>query len=188
MIRNQYKDDYSFVARRTSRDRVVDDICYVGDYYILPFDEKQKKKTSVIVLLFTLLAFGMILLAGLINQDSSRTVWIVYPYLLMFIPVAYMFMGAMTYVRVPLKMQKVQFETGIERCRRSAIGVLIFTAFSMLLDIVYMVVHRADLHWGRELLYAGCHVALVMGIVIFGKYYNKTFSGIRTEKSGNKLE
>lgn len=188
MIKNQYKDDYSFSPRLGNRERVVDDICYVGDYYIFPFDEKQKKKKSMVVMIFVLFLFGIQIAAGLLNQDSSRTSWIVYPYLMIFVPIAYMFMGAATFCRVPVRMQKVQFETGIERCRRSAIGILILSIFSLILDIVYMILHRAGLHWGRELLYAGCHLMLIVLILVFGKYYNKVFAGIRTEASGNKLE
>ena len=46
MIKNRFKDDYSWNARLNGKGRVVDDICYTGYYYILPFSEKEKKKTN----------------------------------------------------------------------------------------------------------------------------------------------
>lgn len=188
MIRNHYKDDYSFSPRLGNRERIVDDICYVGDYYVLPFDKREKKKNAVILFVFVCLILGVQIIAGLVNQDSSRTAWIVFPYLMIFVPVAYMFRGFLGFAVCPSRMQKVQFETGIERCRRSAIGILILTSLSLMLDVVYMVLHRVELCVEKELLYAGCHIVLIMLIIFFGKYYNKVFSGIYTEASGNKLE
>ena len=46
----RFKDDYSWNARLNGKGRVVDDICYTGYYYILPFSEKEKKKTNWIKL------------------------------------------------------------------------------------------------------------------------------------------
>ena len=46
MIKNRFKDDYSWSARLNGKGRVVDDICYTGTYYILPFTEQEKKKSN----------------------------------------------------------------------------------------------------------------------------------------------
>lgn len=52
MIKNRFKDDYSQYTRLSGKGRVVEDICYTGDYYILPFDKDKKKKTGLVNLGF----------------------------------------------------------------------------------------------------------------------------------------
>ena len=87
MLKNSFKDDYSRFLRLNGKGRVVDDICYIGDYYILPLDERQKKKTNLVNIGFAAVFFLIQIAMGMVNQDSSRTFWIVYPYLFIFLTV-----------------------------------------------------------------------------------------------------
>lgn len=188
MLRNNYKDDYSQFTRLNGKGRVVDDICYIGDYYILPLDEKQKKKSNPVNIGVAALLMVIQIGAGMVNQDSSRTFWIVYPYLFIFLPLAYMAVGAVSYCSDPLRMQKAQYETGLARIRRSCIGASVLTVISAVLDVVYIFLHRADVRLDRELLYLLCHILFLAATFLYGRYYNKTYGGLRIEKSENKLE
>lgn len=188
MINNKYKDDYSWFAKLNGKGRVVDDICYTGDYYVLPFDKEQKKKTNRVNIGYTVVLIALQIAAGMLNQDSSRTFWIVYPYLFIFLPLAYMFVGAVSYYSDPLRMQKAQYETGLARIRRSCIGAMVLTGISAVLDVVYIILHHAEIHMGREILYLLCHILFLAVAFMFGKYYDKTYGGLTTEKSEHKLE
>ena len=188
MIKNRFKDDYSWNARLNGKGRVVDDICYTGYYYILPFSEKQKKKTNWINMTFAVILLALQVAAGMVNQDSSRTFWVLYPYLFTFLPVFYFLVGAFSYWSDPLRMQKAQYETGIARMKRSCIGSMVMTIISVILDIVYMVIHRGDMQTGKEFLYTGVLIFYIIVCVCFGVYYDRTYAGLRTEQSQNKLE
>lgn len=188
MLKNKYKDDYSRFLRMNGKGRVVPDICYTGDYYILPFEESQKKKTAWVNLFFSVLLFAIQLFAGMLNQDSSRTFWIVYPYMFVFLPVAYMFLGAVTYFGVPHKMQKAHYETSLMRLRHSCVGAMILVGISGLLDIVYIIRNRGSIRMGMELCYLFLHVLFLLMAVLYGKYYDRTYGGIHLEKSKNLLE
>ncbi len=188
MIKNYYKDDYSQFTRLNGKGRVVDDVCYIGDYYILPLDKESKKKTNRVNMCFAVLLMLIQIAAGMVNQDSSRTFWIVYPYLFIFLPLAYLFVGAVSYWSDPLKMQKAQYETGLARMRRSCIGAAVLTVISMALDVVYMFLHYAEIQMGRELLYLFCHILFLAAAFSYGRYYNKTYGGLRIEKSEHKAE
>ena len=73
MIKNRFKDDYSWNARLNGKGRVVDDICYTGTYYILPFTEQEKKKSNWLNMAFAAVLLILQVAAGMVNQDSSRT-------------------------------------------------------------------------------------------------------------------
>lgn len=188
MIKNRFKDDYSWHARLNGKGRVVDDICYTGYYYILPFSEKQKKKTNWINMTFAVILLALQVAAGMVNQDSSRIFWVLYPYLFTFLPVFYFLVGVFSYWSDPLRMQKAQYETGIARMKRSCIGSMVMTVISVVLDIIYMVIHRGDMQTGKEFLYTGVLIAYIIVCVVFGRYYDRTYVGLRTEQSQNKLE
>jgi hypothetical protein len=188
MIKNNYKDDYSRFLRLNRKGKVVPDISYLGDYYVLPFDEKQKKRTGICNLLGAGLLLAIQIAAGLMNPDSSRTFWIVYPYLFTLLPLAYMIAGAVRYFEVPLRMQKAHYETSIARIKHSCIGTMVLAGISAVLDIVYMLVHRGDFHVGRELCYFGCQVVCLLAAAAYGRYYDRTYGGITIEKSQNLAE
>ena len=66
MIKNRFKDDYSWNARLNGKGRVVDDICYTGTYYILPFTEQEKKKSN-----WLNMAFAAVLLILQVAAEPS---------------------------------------------------------------------------------------------------------------------
>lgn len=188
MIKNNFKDDYSRFVRLNGKGRVVDDICYVGDYYVLPLDERQKRRTNRVNICFSVLFLLLQVVMGMVNQDSSRTFWIVYPYLFLFLPLAYFFVGAVSYCSDPLRMQKAQYETGLARMRRSCNGAMVLAVISAALDVVYMLLHHGEIRMGRELLYLLCHILFLAAVFLYGRYYNKAYRGLRVEKSEHKPE
>ena len=188
MIINHYKGDYQMNSRLNARGRVVDDICYTGDYYILKISESEKKKTKLWNFAFSIGIFSFLIIAGLLNQDSSRTAWIVFPYLMIYIPSAYLMRGSIAYVTMPKRMQKIQFDNSIARMKHSGIGILILTLISMCLDILYMFLHYKNINWGRESLYFLAHVLILALTFLFGKYYDKKYADVTMEPSKVTLE
>lgn len=188
MIQNKYKDDYTKSAKLNGRGRIVEDICYVGDYYILPFNENEKKKKSIVNLFAAVLLFGVQLMAGLVNADSSRTFWIVFPYMFVFLPIGYLFVGVVSDAGSPLKMQKAHYELGLLRIRRSVIGAMVLVGINAVLDIIYILIHIENVTMGKELLYLLCHIVFIGIAFLYGKYYSQTYGNLIIEKSQNKLE
>ena len=188
MIKNRYKDDYTKSARLNERGRIVDDICYVGDYYILPFDKEAKKKTNVVNLLTSVLLLSAQIIAGLLNADSSRTFWIVFPYMFVFLPIGYMFVGAVSYMGSPLKMQKAHYEMGLLRIRRSVLGAMVLEGINVILDMIYILIHFENVTIGKELVYLLCHIVFIGIAFLYGRYYTRTYGRLIIEKSQNKLE
>lgn len=100
--------------------------------------EQEKKKSNWLNMAFAAVLLILQVAAGMVNQDSSRTFWVLYPYLFTFLPVFYFLVGAFSYWSDPLRMQKAQYETGIARMKRSCIGSMVMTIISVILDIIYM--------------------------------------------------
>ncbi len=150
--------------------------------YVLPFDEKAKIKTNWITIGFALLMAAAQIGIGLVNQDSSRTFWIVYPYLFMFLPAAFMIVGAVSYMDAGVSMPTPQYDGSIRRMHRSALGILVMDGISAVCDVIYMVLYHSRIRIGAELVYLLGHLVLAAIVIAYAKYYDHIFAGIRVEE------
>ena len=156
---------------------------YQGDFYVLPFDEQQKRRTGIFNVIWTIALWVIELGMGLLNPDSSRTAWIVFPYLFVILPLGYMLYGAVSYIGAPLRMHRAHYETGLLRMKRSCIGAMVLTGIGAVLDLVYMVLHRGEIRMGMECIYLICHFLFLAVAFFFGKYYDRNYSGILIENA-----
>lgn len=144
--------------------------------YQLSFEKEKKKKTSWLNFAF---ALGYLLIlggAGMINPDSSRTVWIVYPYLFTFLPVVYFIMGCINYAFAGEVMTDEVYQTGLVRMKHSSYGMIFMAVVDIVLDIVYIILHLKELAIGQELLYLLFFPILIGLSVCYGKYYDKNYA------------
>lgn len=186
MIKNLYKDDYSFQQRITNKGRLVNDLHYIGDYYVLPFDKKEKRKTTLLNFVYIFFIISFMLIAGLLNADSSRTAWIVFPYIIQYLPIGYMIGGAITYITIPCRIQKIKYETSIERMRRSAIGILIFSIVNLILDTIFIFVHINNINLLKEIIYLFSFVMIIVIVFFYRKYYNRVYSNLSIEMNNTE--
>ncbi len=183
ILNNPYKGDYDHAPELDKKGRFRDRFFYKGDLYVLPFDENAKKKTYLPCVLFGIGMFGSLILQGLINQSSSRTIWVVLPYFVQFLPVLYYLLGVMEYVGATPRMTRPQYDKGIARMHFCGIAVIVIAAISAGCDIGYLIARRGEYIIWKELLYLSAHLLTVLIGLLFGRYYNKHFSGITVEKN-----
>lgn len=181
-MRNRFKDDYKETTRLDAKGRVVRNFDYVGRIYVLPFDEKKKRMTSRVNLAFVAGLTAIQVIAGLLNPDSSRTFWIVYPYLFIYLPLFYAFFGVYSYSEATTRMQSAQYQHGLVRIRRSLLAVMVLAAINALLDVIYMIIHRGEIRLGIELVYCLMFVLLIVGVVCYGRFYDRNFARITIEE------
>ena len=74
-----------------------------NDYVVLPYDEKKKRRVALIHLCFCFLFIALQIVGGLVNQASSRTAWIFYPYIVLFLPIVYFAFGASSFVSLSFR-------------------------------------------------------------------------------------
>lgn len=152
------------------------------EYCILPLNETEKAKVRIINVVFGSMMFLLFGVAGIINPDSSRTAWIVFPYLFLFLPCAYMLFGAHSFWNAPVKMHRAVYQSSIMRMKHSCWGVIVLAITNIILDIVYMGIYRENVHWLKEMSYCGCLILLLIVGILFGKYFDKTYTPVQMMK------
>ena len=168
MIKNRFRDDYQSTADGK--------LTYVGDIYVLPLDDGQKKKTNWINLAFSLVFFVLELWLGMINQDSSRTFWILFPYMFLYLPIAYMFIGVLSYMGAPIRMQRAQYQGSVIRMKHSSMAVILLSVANIVLDIVYMALHAGEIRMATEFVYLCSFVALLLAGIFYGFMFDRMFA------------
>lgn len=150
--------------------------------YVLDMTKKEKRRCALRHLLYTLCAMLIHVAIGMINQPSSRTAWVVYPYLIVFLPLAYAVMGAFTFRSAGCRMSSIQYHEGILRIRRSLLAVFILEVIGIVLEIVFIVLHFGQIPLLREVIYIAFHIPQLVLIVAYSRYYDQTFVRITEEK------
>ena len=154
------------------------------DFFILPYDEKKKRKGAFINLCFCLIFLLLQIAAGLINQSSSRTAWIYFPYILIFLPIAYFFAGAYSFVAIKsdtestqnrISLSRKEWEKSLARCKHAGSALLVVSCINALLELVYIVLHRNE-NIAKDFLYLGVLILIAAGCVLYGIYFDRSFS------------
>ena len=99
-------------------------------YYKLDINEIEKKKIKFYNWLYL---FGMLffwIMAGLVNQDSSRTFYVLFPYYFIFLPIIYFGYGALNFSGVEVVMDGIAYDGSIRRMHRSGLGIIIWTGIT----------------------------------------------------------
>ena len=182
ILNNPYKGDYDHFPEVDKKGRFRDRFFYKGDIYVLPYDETEKKKTYLPCILFGVGMFASLIVQGLVNQTSSRTLWVVLPYFIQFLPVLFFLIGIMEYVGATPRMTREQYDKGVGRMHFCGIAVIVLAAVSAICDVIYIIIRHGQYDVVRELIYLVLHVPVIIVACLFAGYYNRKFSGISVQK------
>ena len=157
---------------------------YLNDprVYVLEMSDFAKKRSAVVNLAFVLGIAVFQLLAGMVNQDSSRTSWIVFLYLFTYLPLIYAFFGVFTYWEAGTTMSCLQYQHGLMRIKKSLLAVLAMDVIGIAFELLYMVLHRNGLHLVPELVYVLLHLPHIILVACYGRYYDRTYATKLQEK------
>ena len=154
------------------------------DFFILPYDEKKKRKGAFINLCFCFIFLLLQIAAGLINQSSSRTAWIFFPYISIFLPIAYFFAGAYMFVAIKpdtesepnsISLSRKEWEKSLARCKHAGSALLVVSGINAILEIVYIVIHRND-GIAKDFLYLGILLCMAALCSLYGIFFDRNFS------------
>ena len=137
MKERKYKEEYKLETQldvKTGKPRQIP--VYMGDYYHL-----EAGKRAIAIACWLPLAAYLVLYAVymLLDSPSARCIYVMPIAACATIPTLYAVLGALSALRAPQKMTRVERETGVGRVMRSMIGCGTVTALSCVGDAVFML-------------------------------------------------
>ncbi|WP_029323171.1 hypothetical protein [Butyrivibrio sp. AE3004] len=181
ILHNPYKGDFNHTPEMDKKGRFRDRFFYTGDIYVLPYDEKEKKKTYLPCVLYGVGILVALFAQGLVNQSSSRTIWVVLPYFFQYLPALFYLIGVVEYTGSTCRMTRPQYDKGIGRMRFCAISVIVLAVISTVCEIIYLVLRKGQYDLSGEIVYLLLHIPTIFLALWFSRYYNRHFSGITVE-------
>lgn len=129
-----YKDRYN-------KDYVQDDLgsyLYTGDYYMYDLPAGKLKLLKFVYLIVPLVLLALFLAGGYVNNPGSRVIYVILPYITMFLPIAFMLSDAVKIIFSDNKMTFKQYNRSVLQLKRACIALMIISASAILGDAIYM--------------------------------------------------
>ena len=145
-------------------------------FYKLDLKETAKKRINRRNWLYFMGMFFFWLLAGLVNQDSSRTVYVLFPYYFIFLPIIYFGYGALNFNGLSNIVDGIAYDGSVRRMQRSGLGIIIWTSINILLDIIYIIRNFKITNLTKEILYCLPLIGIIIVGIAFAKFYDENYA------------
>ncbi len=175
LFNNPYKNDYDHRPERDAKGRFRDVFFYTGEYHELKFDLKTKAKVRGICLIYGISFLAALIVPGLLNQPSSRSIMVCLPYVFMFLPLIFFFFGVFSFFQAPLLLTRERFDKSVLRMKHSAVAFLVLDIISVICAVIWCVMNKGGEAPLKEIIYILSHLGPAVLVLIFGRYYNKVF-------------
>ncbi|MBE5962541.1 MAG: hypothetical protein E7256_14385 [Lachnospiraceae bacterium] len=134
--RNKYVKDYETREQEGGKGKTI---IYTGKYYKMDVSEDKRKVVGICYLGFQIAFLTVFGLMGLLNTESSRKVYVVLPYMFLFLPIYYGLLGTVKLFRTKAEMTFAEYDQSVLRIRKSAIGMVSLAVAVVVGEVVYLV-------------------------------------------------
>jgi len=157
MLNKKYRNLFR-VETVESGKHVRQKVVYTGDYYKTDMPKKQEKVCKVLLIAIPVVMAVLFVYMGLLDNNGSRTFYVVLPYVLQFLPISYSIISAVSFY--PKEMLTViQYEKAYIRIRTSGMWILILSVAGIIGEIVYILGGYGDTP-GLEIIFLICNFAM----------------------------
>ncbi|NLM10404.1 MAG: hypothetical protein GX213_06450 [Clostridiaceae bacterium] len=166
----KYKDLFK-VETVEYKNRVKQEVMYTGDYYITDMPQKLMRKYKICLILISVFMAILFLYIGLLNNDGSRVLYVVMPYILQFLPISFMIISAASFYPKE-KLTVVQYEKTFTRIRTTGTWILILSFASILGEVIFIIAGYGNTP-KLELVFLVCNIIIAVFAIITLQIHSK---------------
>ncbi len=137
--RNKYVKDYE---TRIKEGGDGEEVVYTGKYYRMNVSDEKRKKVGISYLAIQVAYVVAFLLMGMLDTDGSRKVYIVLPYMFLFLPIYYGLLGTLKLLRAKSEMVFAEYDQSILRIKKSTTGMMILSLAVAVGEVFYLVSNK----------------------------------------------
>ncbi|WP_312369825.1 hypothetical protein [Lachnoclostridium sp.] len=164
-----YVNDYDInteVTKEGNKYKEKKNITYHGKYYRIQMDNKKIKKAKWINVIYGLVFFILFTFLGFLNNESSRMLYVVLPYVFLFLPIFYTNMGTIKLLNITGDMTVKEYELTIQRMRKTTLSMLILAIACTIGEILYLVRNKITDFTSKDYVFlSGILVITVLSIL-----------------------
>lgn len=136
---------------------------YTGEYYRFDMPGEKVRRMKWIYSALALSSVILFMIAGFINNQGSRVIYVVLPYVVLMLPIAFMLWDVMQIVLLKNDMTQKQYDKSVGQLKRVTVGAAGLSFIASAGDIVYMVSGISQEHLGREILFL--FLVMLLGVL-----------------------
>ena len=161
MFSRKYKEEYE--VRENGRKK---DVIYIGEYYSIQADDLKIQRLRLLYGITMLCLIVLFLIGGLLNNDGSRIFYVIVPYVCSIIPLFYMGLATVQFLRIHSEIQHIFYDLSVIRLKKTGAALIAFSVMTLIGDLIYFFTQFSQINLGMEIVFFGI-VAALGGITFF---------------------
>lgn len=164
--KHKFKSDYvvTEITKRGFRGtKQKKELIYKGNYYSIKSETIKIRHLKWTFFILVCMIAAIFLGIGVLNNEGSRKLYVILPYVFMFLPIFYGFIGTFKLLHANLKMTHIEYEHTVERIKKSSLSLIIIAITTMIGQIIFLI--RNHVTNVRSLDYAFLSGVLMIGLL-----------------------
>lgn len=168
--KHKYRSDYEVHETQIpgrKQPKYKKELKYVGKYHVLETKESEFKTLKWMNMLSMILIAGIFLGLGLLNNQGSRLLYVILPYIIMFLPIYYGILGSIKLLSLKERLTVIEYERSSVRVKKSSLSLTVMSIATAIGEGVYLL-RNVEKHGEKSLDYI--FFAGVIFILVFSLF------------------
>lgn len=185
-----YVNDYDInteIVRDGKKRKEKTNIIYHGKYYRIQMDDKKIKKAKWLNVIYGIIFALLFAFLGFLNNDGSRIIYVVLPYVFLFLPIFYTNMGTIKLLNITGDMTVKEYDFTVERMKKTTLSLLILSIACALGEILYLIRYNITEIASKDYIFLSGILIMIGAAILFMKN-QKTVNKNITEIESNSVK
>lgn len=169
----KYSKYYKLVTSNTPDGKTKQTAEYIGKYYICQLDEIKLKKVKLYFFALVLCSGATAIGAGFLNNPGSKVIYIALPYVSLFLPIVFAFLGTIKFMTAGNRLDQATYDKSKIRIFRSTIWQTVLSSMTIVGDIIFIFSRKSKDTIKNEFIFAGSMLVILSLNIVFLKLQKK---------------
>lgn len=174
----KYKNDYEIKLVTNENGITEEQIVYNGDYYLNNMTPNQRKQFLLSAFIISFISMWLFFVSGFFDNGGSYCLYVMLPYVCLFLPAVYFILGAFAVRQAPEKMVTEQYHKSYARCVKCAKGTIAVAAATLGCEVLFFILNRQSVDAANEMLFLLCVAVIIIINFIFLKLNKNAYKCI----------
>lgn len=140
--KHKYRSDYEVHETELpgrKQPKYKKELKYIGKYYVIETKETEVKTLKWMSILCMLLIAGIFLGLGFLNNQGSRLIYVILPYIIMFLPIYYGIIGSLKLLSLKERVTLLEYERSSVRVKKSSLSLTVISIATAIGEGVFLL-------------------------------------------------
>lgn len=181
----KYYKDYKLVWKTLPNGKVKEVAEYIGQYYICQLNAKELGRYKLYYLALVLCSGATAIGAGFINNPGSRVAYVALPYVFLFFPITYSFIGTIDFISSSKKIEYAAYAKTKIRIKKSTVWQIVLSVLASLGNVMLTIFVENDGMFWRNWAFTGFMLLILAINIMFLRLQRKVIYRVEDPNYNN---